>query len=927
MPPAMRSTATLTLISMFLSLGCGAPAPEPERPIETTGRETVVVEEEAELPPEGPLPAGVTPLRYTLALTIDPRQERFSGVLDIRARFAAPVDRFWMHGALLNVTAIHVAPGPIDASGATAVPTEWHAAEREGLAEVVLASPVGPGEATIHIEYDAPFDRQLKGIYRVDVGDDHYAFTQFESTSARYAFPSFDEPRFKTPFAMSITAPSSDRVIGNTLETSAEDAGEGLTRHVFAETLPLPTYLIALAVGPLEVIEAPPIPANAVRTRPLPFRGIAARGRGAELRYAMEHTPAIVASLESYFGIEYPYDKLDILAVPDFASGAMENAGAITFREQLLLLSATPAEEQIRAFTNVMAHELAHQWFGNLVTMPWWDDIWLNEAFATWMAARVVRDVAPDQHAELSALSSVHGAMFSDSLAAARRIRQPIESDHDIRNAFDGITYQKGMGVLAMFEAWLGEETFRDGIRHYLNAHRLGTATSEDLMASLSTVSHRDVATPFFTFLTQPGVPVLRASIACGEGGRAIDLVQSRYLPLGSTAEASDGWQIPVCIRYGDGRTTHEACTLMTGTSARIAVEGDTCPTWVMPNANAAGYYRFALGSTELRALLETGWARLSTVERLSVANNVRSAFSSGASTVEDVVFAMDRIAADDERLVRMEPASFYDMLIEDYLEGEARAPLRAHVASLYAPAWRRIGWSARRREAGENAVLRRDLLAVMTRIARDPTVRREAADRGRRYLGMGGDGAIHADAVAPDLVSSALWSALSPEEGRADAAAFDAMLTAFRGSSDAVLRQRLLYALGSVEDPALAERALALNVDPDLRVNEVLLPIFAQVGTTEGRVRAFDYTTSHFDAIFARVATTRGGYAPLAFQGFCDEAHRVALEAFFSERIGALPGGPRNLAAAMETISLCTARRARHLESVRTYAAGLASD
>jgi alanyl aminopeptidase len=919
----MRSALLLALLS-----ACGAPAPAPLS-TPTEGGETVAVAPEAPTPPavpEGPLPDSVTPLSYAIELRLDPRQDRFSGVVDIRARFERPTERFWMHGALLEVRRAWVAPGPVDPSGATAVPATWAASAREGLAEVVLDGPVGPGEATIHLEYDAPFDRQLKGIYRVDVGEDRYAFTQFEATSARYAFPGFDEPRFKTPFHVAITARSEDRVVANTLETASADAGEGFTRHVFAETLPLPTYLIALAVGPLDVVEGAPIPGNAVRSAPLPFRGVATRGRGPELRYAMEHTAAIVASLEGYFGIAYPYDKLDIIAVPDFASGAMENAGAITFREQLLLLGSRPPEEQIHAFTNVMAHELAHQWFGNLVTMPWWNDIWLNEAFATWMAFRTVEEVAPDQHADLGRIASVHGAMGADSLAAARRIRQPVETDHDIRNAFDAITYQKGMGVLAMFEAWLGEETFRGGIRRYLAAHRFGTATGEDLLAALSAESGRDVATPFFTFLEQPGVPSLRVGIACGEGGRVIEIVQARTRPLGSTLDAAGAWQIPVCVRYGDRRRTHEACTLLTGPSARIDVEGDACPTWVMPNASAAGYYRWSLGAAELRALIETGFRHLTPAERLSTANNVRAAFGAGTASLADVAFALDRIAADETRHVRIEAAPFYQWLIDEALSGEARARARDHVAALYGEAWGALGWSPRRREAAGSALLRRDLLGIMVRIARAPAVRAEAAERGRRWLGMS-DGALHPDSLEPDLLAPALWAALHPEEGEADAAVFDRMIEAFAGSSDALIRQRLLTVLSSVEDPALAGRALALNEDPRLRVNEVMVPLFAQAETPEGRTRAFGWVTERFDALSSRLATTRAGYVPLAFGGFCGEDARERLEAFFAPRIEALPGGPRNLAAALETIALCAARRAHHLRDAESWAAALGGE
>jgi alanyl aminopeptidase len=906
-----RPTKLLTF-TCALFLACGSPpADEPAPTTDTSGGEPVTTEVTPPEVPTGPLPAGVTPTHYTLALRIVPSEERFSGTVDIRVTLERPTTEIWMHGTQLHVSRAFIAPGLEAAAEHTAIDARWEPSDHEGVDALRFDTPVGPGEATIHLEYDAAFDRQLKGLYRVDVGSDSYAFTQFEATSARYAFPGFDEPRFKTPFDLSIVTRTGDLAVANTTLTETNALENGMQQVRFATTEPLPTYLVAIAVGPLDIVEAPPIPPNAVRTRPLPLRGVAARGRGPELAYALAHTPAIVAALEEYFGIEYPYDKLDIIAVPDFASGAMENAGAITFREQLLLLNDHAPEDQVRAFTSVMAHELAHHWFGDLVTMPWWDDIWLNEAFATWMGQHIVGVVAPDQHAELALLAGVHGAMSSDSLAAARQIRQPIANEDDIRNAFDSITYQKGGGVLAMFERWVGEDVFRDGIRLYLRQHRFSTARSEDLLQALSEVAGRDVATPFLSFLEQPGVPLVSADLACGEGGRFVDLTQRRFAPTGSTiASAASLWSVPICVRYGVGRETEEACTLLSGASARIAIPGDRCPDWIFPNADAAGYYRYTLPADDLAALIDHGYASLTPAERLSLANNLRAAYSSGVLPAADVLTASEHLATDDTRLVAVEPFALFTALVDDLAPEERRDDARAYVRSVYGPRFTRLGWTARARDDGDTVLLRRDLASYLVRVGRDPAVRTRAAALGRAYLGFGGDGTIHPRAVEPTLVATALIAAVNePVDGAPNAAFFDALLEHLVGTSDAMLRANILTAIGSVEDPGLAARALALGGDARLRVNEVTIPLQVQAESPEGRVRAWAWAGTSFDTVFARVATTRGGYAPLLFSGFCDAEHQSELEEFFTPRLGSLPGAPRNLRSSLEAISLCIAR------------------
>ena len=332
--------------------------------------------------PEGKLPEGVRPTSYRLSLEVVPERDRFSGSAMITVELDRASNLIWMHGERLEVTSIYAT------HATTRVEASWAQQTEDGVARVDFVEPLPAGRSTLHIEYSAPFDTPLRGLYRVQTGGQTYAFTQFESISARLAFPCFDEPRFKTPFEVTLTVPEGEFAAANTPVDRAISLPSGLQRISFLPTPPLPTYLVAFAVGPFDVVTGTAIPPNEGRAFPIPLRGLAAKGRGTRLQYALGQTARFVEALEAYFGIPYPYRKLDLVAVPDFAAGAMENVGLITFREWLLLLDAERATEgQRRAFAYVMAHELAHQWFGNLVTMPWWDDI--TSVLGTWLAAHL----------------------------------------------------------------------------------------------------------------------------------------------------------------------------------------------------------------------------------------------------------------------------------------------------------------------------------------------------------------------------------------------------------------------------------------------------------------------------------------------------------------------------------------------------------
>jgi len=898
--------------SIALVLGCaGAPTGPQAVPVPSTSTPPLVLASVPEppllAPPLGHLPTHIRPRRYALELHLDPTVARFSGREDIDVELTRPTRTFFLHGKDLKVARVTLTP-----EGGPPIDGTYLEVHSSGIAAIQLGKPAAAGRARLHIEWDAAFGGHLHGLYRVVRGADAYAFTQFEAVDAREAFPCFDEPSFKTPFDVTLVVPEGAAAIANTKEL-ARDKG----RVTFAPTAPLPTYLLAWAVGPLDVVEGAPIAPNAVRKAPLPFRAVAAKGRGKELGYTLAHTGEIVATLESWFGIAYPYDKLDVIAVPD-REGAMENAGAITFQESLLLVDEkTATVGQKRGFAGVMAHELAHHWFGDLVTMPWWDDIWLNEAFATWMGTRTLQLWKPEMKADVYLLDRIHDAMTVDALVSARAIRQPIESDHDIFNAFDSITYQKGAAVLSMFERWLGKERFQAGVRAHLAAHAHGTAVADDLLAALAAAASPDkknVGEAFHTFLDRPGVPWIDARLECG-GSPKLALTQSRFFPVGSHGQPSVTWQVPICVRFPDGKTIGERCALLTEAKGSIALPLEKCPAWVLPNADAAGYYRFGLPREQLRALLTTAWPKLETRERLAVVDAVSAGFARGTAKADDVLGDLAPMASDPIPSIAAAPIGILGSA-RDWLDG---TPLRAHVESwsrkLYGKAAATLGFTPSKTETPERTLLRQNVLSFLALTAKDPAVRKEAAKRGRAYVGFGTDGKLHPEAVDPNLANVAV--AVAAEEG--DAKFFDALLAQLERSDDALVRGRLLTGLGSFKESKLAARAQALTLDVRLRANEVLFPLSIQLGTLETRLAAWAWLRANFDLVVTRLSPARAGALPY-YVRFCDEPHVAEVEAFFTPRIAALDGGPRNLASALEYMRLCVARRDAQEPSMRAF-------
>lgn len=851
--------------------------------------------------PLGQLPQDVTPVAYQVDLTIVPEMNGFSGSVIIDLDIDPGKDHFYLHGKDIVARDVQVT------SGDQVFPASYEQVDNTGIVRISLPQAV-QGRVRLQIDYDAPFNKALQGLYKVSESDKDYAFTQFEAISARLAFPGFDEPRFKTPFDITLRVAKNHVAISNTPELSSE-ISDGMKIVRFAQTKPLPTYLIAFAVGDFDVVEWADLPATDVRPRPLPLRGIAVKGKGEQLAYALEGTNAIVTALESYFGTPYPWAKLDILAVPDFAAGAMENAGAITYRETLLLFDDTATPARKRSYKMVHAHELAHQWFGDLVTPAWWNDIWLNEAFATWMA-HVAMDIAePDANFRSDLLSRGQRVMGSDSLVNARQIRQPILSNNDIATAFDGITYSKGGAVLSMFENLLGREDFRQGVRNYMNEFQYGTATADDFirhLAAASTGQSKElVIESFNSFLEQPGLPLVEIASQCSDDDVSVTLKQSRYFPLGSKGEQTQQWKIPVCLRSGSSNGSVETCLMLTEEQQSFDLP-QSCPEWIMPNADSAGYYRFTMSQQDWNNLLANS-DKQNPEEMLATLGSLTGAFNSGDLDVATLMSIAPQLIANPGWRVATAPIDHMEFMYDRMADERQKLVLEQRFADFYAGKLAATGLGTT--DDRDDAQLQAALVEFLAETAKQPGLRAELVTMARTYSGYGTDNLLHPDEANPIIIGTALGVAVD-ELGDEFV---DHLLRLGLGSTDAVVRGRTLSAVGSTKDPAKAAEIRDLIFSPDLRNNEIWSILFPQAFMPETRDATWAWLQQNLDGIFARMPEPSWGQIAFVGRAFCDSEKRAEVETFFAERISNMTGGPRNLAQSLERVDLCIAKVERH--------------
>ncbi len=704
--------------------------------------------------------------------------------------------------------------------------------------------------------------------------------------------------------------PAAAVAVANTRQRGETKLADGWRKLEFETSPPLPSYLIAYVVGPWDVVAWPPIPPTPQRATPIPLRGIAVHGHGPELRYALAETARAVSALEAWFDLPYPFDKLDLLAAPDFAAGAMENAGLVVYQERLLLVDEDSPINLRRAFVVTHLHELAHQWFGNSVTMPWWDDLWLNEALATWLSLKLTAALEPGFEVELHQLEAVRWAMQSDSLASARRIAEPIHDFRDVASAFDGITYVKGAAVLAMFEAYLGAERFQGALRAYARSHAGGSATSGDLVRALASASEDPAgfSAAFRSFLDQPGVPFARVGLECREGKPVLAVSQQRFRPLGASVSQAAHWGLPLCVAHGRGALRASHCALMTEPATERALPAGSCADWLLPNAGAAGYYRFSLAPAD-RTRLAAAFPGLAPREQWGVVDATDAAFEAGALTPAELLASVQEPAASPSWAVARAPLTRLDWLRDQLAGPEQRPALAAFVRRSYGPRLVALGSEDRAGDDDEARIERQALIELLAR-ADDRALRGEIAARARRALA---GARLAAERLDPDQRATALW-VLAQDGNEADFAALESALAA---ETDAQLRLDLVRALASAQGPQRAARVRALALAPGVRAGELAALLEAQLGWEPNRAAGRAWFRENADAVLAKLPAQQAGHAPALYaSGACSEAEANEVEALFAARVASLEGGPRAMAQLVEAIRLCAALRAHHAKT-----------
>ncbi len=838
-----------------------------------------------ETSPARQLPNTVIPERYRLSLTPDLQNFTFDGHVEIDIRVNTPTSEIVLNAAEL---AFHEASLSQDGSeiSAASIGTD----EDAETATITLSSEAAPGPATLAISYQGVLNDQLKGFYRsryqdAEGNEQYLATTQFEATDARRALPCWDEPALKATFQVSMTVPSQLAAVSNTPIVGESIAGNDLKTVQFAETPRMSTYLLAFVVGDLACVEETAPNGTLMRV-------FATRGNEHLGQFALNTAIRLLEYYNDYFGIPYPLEKLDHFAIPDFAAGAMENWGAITYREVALLFdpenSAAPTRQRI---VEIIAHEMAHMWFGDLVTMEWWDDLWLNESFASWMGNKATDALFPEWSMWTQFLyQDVGEGLRIDALRNSHPIEANVKDPGEIREIFDAISYNKGASILWMLEQYLGEDTFRDGLRVYLSRHKYGNAQGADLWRAMEEESGRPVISLMDSWIKQTGFPAL--TVEPSPDSKSLTLSQKRFLydQLLGEDPGDTIWKVPVSIARSDGSATPP--TLMEGPSLELST--GAAKGWTKVNSGQNGFYRVRYALDMLPPLLTAASSfDLPPTDRLGLQSDLFALVKAGLEPATRYLDLVGAYKSETDATVWTDLSTNLRELEVLLADHPSLDQLRAFNKTVYENIVKRLGWEESPGEGHLDALLRTTVLARAGGLGSE-SVLEEARDRFQRFL-------QDPTSLRPDIRGVA-YSLVALDADR------DLYETLWELEDRATLQEekrRLLGAVSRPRDPDLLQETLERSLSDRVRAQDAPLVIISVAANRFGRDLAWDFVKENWAEFDRRYG--KGGFMIMRLVSITEDFTTLEradeVEAFFEAN--PVAGAQRTVQQALESIRL----------------------
>ena len=826
------------------------------------------------------LPTTVIPTHYTLKLAPDLKAATFSGEESIDVNLQQPTRSITLNAIEITFQSVTILSNGSQQTGTVSLDAD------KQQATFTFPDTVPAGNATIKIRYTGILNNELRGFYLSKTARRNYAVTQFEATDARRAFPCFDEPAFKAIYDISLVIDSADTAISNT-PIATDTPGPGADKHtlVFDTTPKMSTYLVAFLVGDFQCTSG--------REDDVDIRVCATPDKVGETAFALGIAKFALHYYDNYFGIHFPLKKLDFIGIPDFEAGAMENFGAITFRETDLLVDpkTAPISTQKNAALAI-THEMAHQWFGDLVTMQWWDNIWLNEGFATWMENKPVAAMHPEWNIPEVVAGDEQNTLDIDAQPTTRAIRARADTPAEINQMFDGIAYGKASDVLLMVENYLGEETFRKGVHAYLSAHEYGNATAEDFWNAQTATSHKPVDKIMESFVAQPGEPILTFGTPADGSPRRVSVAQKRFfLSPSIRPDPAQKWTAA-------GMLQNCRCPgLRTACSRDIEPAATPAAGLFFSNATGKGYYRSAYAPAQYADLVTHAESDLTPPERISLLGDEWAQVRANNATVGDYLNLVAALKSDPSAEVFSIAAGRIETITDKVASTKEERDELAHwLQRNFAPAYAKLGPPAPG-ESPNTLELRAQLLALLVDHGHDTDLKSDARKIADQFLD---DPA----AVDPTLAQAALEAAT--ENG--DAALFDRLQKIYETSTDPDMQETALRLLVQFDNPELLERGLEYSVSSKVRNQDAAIQFAIGLEDPDTRDATWRFIKTHWNEVQADLTTDLGSYLVAGAGSFCTADAHDDVKNFFASH--PVPASDVALKHALENIDGCVELR-----------------